>query len=70
MVAALALPIPLSAPPNVLPPGGVWQYDIGSGTWSMAGHSGVSVSCSIIGMNVKFLLIHSILLGRCQSARQ
>lgn len=49
----ISVTYPAIGAPIVLPPGGVWQYDIGSGTWSMAGLSGVSVNCSIIGMNVQ-----------------
>lgn len=49
----ISVAYPAIGAPIVLPPGGVWQYDKGSGTWSMAGLSGVSVNCSIIGMNVQ-----------------
>ena len=49
----ISVAYPAIGAPIVLPQGGVWQYDIGSTTWSMAGLSSVSVNCSIIGMNVQ-----------------
>ena len=49
----ISVAYPAIGAPIVLPPGGVWQYDIASGTWSMAGLSGISVNFSIIGMNVQ-----------------
>ena len=49
----ISVAYPAIGAPIVLPPGGVWQYDIGSGKWSMAALSRVSVNGSIIGMSAQ-----------------
>ncbi|KAL9136560.1 MAG: hypothetical protein Q9175_002236 [Cornicularia normoerica] len=49
----ISVAYPAIGAPTVLPPDGVWQYDLGSGQWSMAALSGVPVNRSIIGMSAQ-----------------
>lgn len=49
----ISVAYPAIGAPTALPPDGVWQYDLGSGQWSMAALSGVPVNRSIIGMTAQ-----------------
>lgn len=49
----ISVAFPAVGAPTVLPPDGVWQYDLGSGQWSIAALSGVPVNRSIIGMSAQ-----------------
>ena len=49
----ISVAYPAIGAPTALPPDGVWQYDLGSGQWSMAALSGVPVNRSIIGMSLQ-----------------
>ena len=49
----ISVAYPAVGAPTVLPPDGVWQYDLGSDQWSMAAISGAPVNRSIIGMTAQ-----------------
>ena len=49
----ISVAYPAIGAPTVLPPDGVWQYDLGSGQWSMAALSGVPVNRSVIGVTAQ-----------------
>ena len=50
---SISVAYPAIGAPTVLPPAGVWQYDLGSSQWSMAALNGVPVNRSIIGMSAQ-----------------
>ena len=49
----ISVAYPAVGAPTELPPDGVWQYDLGSGQWSMAAVTGVPVNRSVIGMSAQ-----------------
>ena len=49
----ISVAYPAVGAPTALPPDGVWQYDLGSGQWSMADLSGIPVNRSILGMSAQ-----------------
>ncbi len=49
----ISVAYPAVGAPTTLPPHGVWQYELGSGQWSMAALSGVPVNRSILGMSAQ-----------------
>ena len=49
----ISVAYPAIGAPTVLPPDGIWQYNLGSGQWNMAAFSGVPVNRSVTGMTAQ-----------------